>query len=480
MYTPQWYMALYLQIGISVLGLLFAILVLRTGTLTALLAVLLVNCIPIARPPMFLTGLYVHDFLVPVFLALAYFSGRWRGRLGWFAVFAAVVILLWPLTGTVASILTNPTYTWITFCFRRLGALALLLVGLRGAFGDRVQISDFMDASMFMWVCLCVIGVAQQMFALVDTNFVRELAHFQAGRTIQQTGQQAQRSFMGMERMSVAIFGSAFAAYALAMLLLGRRLGTVRSILHAVTVALSWTAVFLTGSRGGLLACAVGTAYVLYRCLRQVGMLNVTRAALLGLVAVAVAVYLIVPVFGAASERFGQTEWSDSIQVRLTIWRWVLNHGIGDKQNLLLGMGGGTDRLMLVRSGWIPHAHNGFLQIMWESGPIGSIVYIVMLAIIFLKLRPVIAGRYAIVNIGARGMFLAGMVMTMTEGFLLDTRPRAYMASSYFILVYAMLVCWTTQMQQDFADEEWPDYARSEEEGEQPAYAPVGTSAAGA
>ncbi len=444
MFSPEWKLALAIYLLTCPLAYIFATKVLHVPKQAALLAVLLFNAIPIANPPGAKTNLFIHDLVLPAVLFLV--VTRADPRLKKFAFLPIIAIFVYPALSTLVGALLNDfeRNAWMVFIFRRLAAVTFLLAGLFGVW-RWASARGFFDTCVVIWIVLAICGILQAN-QLIDVDFRADTLDI--GKVSILESKTAQRGFMGLNRGAVGLWGGCVLNYCLASCVLSMNFRTIRVLTYAVAVMLSLVVIFYAGSRTGMLACFVGTVYSLSRMIHLKAPVNAGRTMLLTFVgAVAVALFM-VPAAEVILSRFEERGGvsSRSFQGRLVVQRKTVQHAFTDGRAAAIGMGGGflelfpktmrrigrgKDRFVEAK-----HPHSEYLEVLWEAGILGLVLYLVMIY----RFWKVIAYSSNSLSFVASGMFIVGVVAGLAVGNFMVTTDRLATYSCTFLFFYGLVI----------------------------------------
>lgn len=403
------------------------------------MAVLLCNSVPVFTLPGFQTPLFVHDVLY--WLLLALMLTRARIHRDWLPglVFVFVAVVGWPFVGIAASLLEGREgYAWASHLYRRWGFFVFFLAGATGIVRS-LRLQQFLDACVVVWLLMSAVGLLQY-FGVVNVDF-QSLNVVDGSRSIVESVL-AQRGFLGLNRGAVGVWGSVFVVYALAQLLYPRRQSVASTLLFAASAASGSVAVLFSGSRTGLVALLVGITVVVLGGVRRI-VVRTSRLVLIGFVLTLFTVPLLRPAAQTLSQRLQGLDNAVSLQsasARINVQALTIGFVLRDVRTASIGRGPGSDEFMRVIGGGINHPHSEYVQILWEAGFVGLLLYLVLLGWWFRLSFRVDSTQQPSLSRGLRGMLAAGAVSGLAVGFLMVTSDR--LSSFGMLMMYIMGLMW--------------------------------------
>lgn len=436
MYSNEWLLAFQIQVAIAICSLIIARLWLDIPWGTALLAISFGNAIPVMEFPGFAAWLYLQDFMVLLLLGslILSLSIRWTTMGG----LTALTLLVWPgLATTLTVFLGIPEgYAWAAFLYRRF-AMVVLVIALAGGSWNKVRASDFLDMWLLIWGGMCVFALFHY-FGFVNLDFFRGL---EKGLASIEEGAAAQRGFLGISRAGTGVLGSTAFAYCLALLLFDPQLGSRRTLLCMTTGTLSFVVVLFSGSRTGFIACMMAVAYLGFRSLQLVRNVRVGRILLGGAFAGILLTGVVARGLDVVRTRLQLREGfqSEGFHARTITQRSLLKVASTNPHVGLVGLGGGTSAHFRFLVGGLSHAHNDYLQFLWEGGFPGFVFFLAWLFMLFRAMQPKNGGYMHVLGIGGQAMMLAGLVMGMAEGHLAAFSTRMIAPSILVLITYCLI-----------------------------------------
>lgn len=436
MNTAEWVLALELHVLIGIAGTIFATVFLRIPLRTVLFAGLLCNSIPLARPPGFQTPMYACDMLVPFLAIVALMRfGRVKSRL---ALVATVTLLAWPVFSTFLNVLLGIDYfTWVTFLYRRFGCLAFFLVGASAAHSED-KTREFLDACAVFWLGLTAAGIGQYM-GLFSVDFVADAG---SRNLVITESFKAQRGFMGLVRGSVGIWGATFATFCVSQMFLSQRPGILRLTLYGATVAMTYTVVLFSGSRTGALACLAGLGFICFHVALRIKRVALVRILVFALAAGGLLAYLLSPALHVIGERFRQAQSVGVVSAaagRFETQLEAIRILTQDPRAGAIGLGGGLTNFKFLVGG-LSHPHNEIIQVAWETGLPGAVIYGVFLILIFVGVRTRNHESVDALGIAGQGFLIAGTVCGLSVGYIMITSTRLATFGMLMFYIFGLLL----------------------------------------
>lgn len=425
---------------LGVLGVLWLCSPARGSPLVLALVALFFNAVPVSPIVGLAAPIYLQDLAVPLALGLTLWRGPPVGDP--LLLLVALAAFLWPALGTLVGLVENVRPLLgenAQFLYRRLAFVLYFGAGLSGVL-RRGQLRQVLDAALVIWVGMSIAGVLQYA-GVLETDLWRWLevdpGDADAGDVLPMT-----RGFMGLNRGAVGVWGSAAASYAFTMLAVAPRRSALRILGYAVAAALSTGAILLSGSRTGLVAAAAGVAFAGAR-LAGAGRIGAATRIVLPVAAIAAAVAVtssdgrldaITGRFAPASSGYGTG------QQRADVQRQTASFVLGDPRALTIGMGHSVaefrrhvgDRFDLS------HSHSEYVEVLYEAGLPGLLLYLALLGALFVRLRPTPGGPDVVS--AARPVLIAGMVAGAAVGHFFITSARLAPFGLLMAFVYGAYV----------------------------------------
>ncbi|MCK4624954.1 MAG: O-antigen ligase family protein [Phycisphaerae bacterium] len=456
--TPQWASALIFQIGIAVIGVIVAVLVLRVRFHTAALAALLFNSITIAKPPGFETPLFIHDFLLPILLIYLLF--RLSKTDNKFVLFAAFAIFLLHLPGTVLGSWLNigVKYGWVSFLYRRLGSLVFLLLGVTGIL-RRVRANEFLETCVVLWIGMAAVGL-MQFLGFVEVNYLVRDDTFLGATIMQSTA--AQKGFLGLNRGAVGLWGATISTYCVAILVLDSNLGVRRFVIYTLAASLSYAVILFSGSRTGLLASAGAIVFLGLRAMLMLKYVKAIRVVAFGILGISLLFFLVMP---GARVVLGRLEGISTFQPELVQNRVrtqlnTIRFVVTNLRAATMGMGGGAGYIQFKASvGGLSQPHNEYLQILWESGIVGLVLYLFLLWKLYFGMKPATPGCRSVLGIAAQSAFVSGMIAALAVGNFMITDARLATYGMVMLFIYGLVMAQMRRYDEaaSYSQDEWSE-----------------------
>ncbi len=452
MYTPELILALQCQAAVLLLTVLIGTLVLRVPWEAALWAGLLFNSLPVTSPPGYDSPLFIHDLLIPV-LAVSTLVGRaWtRDRLVWLVIATALV---WPMTGSLLALgLGEDSNHWIVLGARRVGFILFFVVGLSRIFPG-VRAAHFLDCCVLAWVLMLVPAMLQY-FGFIDTD-IHPLEEVELRGVSIWESAAAQRGFLGLNRGAVGVWGSAVASYCLVNFFLNRRPSRARWILYIVGAVFSYVVILFSGTRTGLLAAVGSGLFICVKLFFVRNQVGTPRIVAFGSVAALAGIYLLGPVVTRIAERFSvESATMGTGQSRVGVQSQTIGYVIGDLRASLVGMGPSPslfyDKVGFKTEDLLQHPHSEFVEVLWQGGFPGLLLYLLMLGAIYCAIGVSRASPFYLYSLAGQSMLVAGMVSGIAVGNIMITTPRLATFGLLMAFVYGRLICDARQARADDA-----------------------------
>lgn len=412
------------QATIAIVALLAGRYVLRVSWATAVAGALLFNSVPLPNPFGFKTPIYLHDVVAPLILVAPALRGvRRGGKVLWLGGLAA---LLWPAIGTALGAVESAGMSdWVEFLVRRLGFVLFFAAGIQGRFKE-VNAAGLLNVGLLVWIGMVAMGLLQYA-GVVDTD-VGYWASGEPSRVSIRESASAMRGFMGLNRGAVGVWGAAMVAYCAASLGAEKARPLLLRYAFYVGILTSFIAILGSGSRTGVIGATAAVLYVLGRSLFEGRRRQLIRIAALALAAV-VAGGGAVTYFdlGVPASRFALESRSlETGEQRARIQGRALEYTFTHPQALLLGMGPATERF--VREvGWelgVAHAHSEYVDVLWQAGLPGLIMYVSYLLALFFGMRARRGDPLNRVGTAGQAMLLAGAVTGLAVGNIFTWSSR--------------------------------------------------------
>jgi hypothetical protein len=440
-YTPELILALQCQAAVIGLTMLIGTFVLRVPWQATVWAGLLFNSLPITAPPGYDTPIFIHDCLVPVLAFITLIGCGWtKDRVIWLVVAAALV---WPMTGSLAAFgLGDDSNQWIAFAARRIGFVIFFVVGISGLL-PTVRAGQFLDCCALAWILMLVPALLQY-FGLIDTD-IHPLEDVELrGASIWESAA-AQRGFLGLNRGAVGVWGSAIASYCLVNFFLHQQPGRARWILYIVGTVFSYVVILFSGTRTGLLAAVGGALFVCVRLFFVRSQVRTRRIVAFGCLAAVAGIYLLGPVVAQIAERFSvESAALGTGQSRLGVQAQTLHYMMQDARASLIGMGPSPiqfyDRVGQNAQDSLQHPHSEFVEVLWQSGVPGLLLYLTMLGAIFCGIAVPRALPFHLESLAGQSMLVAGMISGLAVGNIMITSPRLATFGLLMAFVYGRLI----------------------------------------
>ncbi len=456
MYTEPWYLALKLQILITIVAMLVGKTIFRLKWVPLIFAGLLCFSVPIAQPPGFLTWLLPMDLAMPLILLFSFRGPSLTERR--LVIFFLIILFFWPFVTAMHYVLTESLgFNWVASLWRKLLKVSLFIFGLRWGY-HRLKAKEFMDAVAIIWIGMMVVGIVQ-IFGMLDVDFHSPHAGMLSKLSIMTSGETAQRGFLGLDHGSVGLFGAGLSAYYLIFLLGNYKTNLKNVLLYVVTITLSFFVVFISGSRTGLIACLSGVIYTGYYLVRLRQFNKIICSLFIGCIIAMMAVFLFKPVLLSGSGRFMEMKHIEELgswQFRVRMWKRTIEYVITQPRAIIFGLGEGSQGVAGKAIG-VGAAHNEFLQNLINTGIVGFFLYISMLVTIYIKLgsrrgdaspklppnklrASVAAPELHPESEGMRAAMVTGLVCALTVAFLTNTTLKKMSYSCVFFLGTGALI----------------------------------------
>lgn len=461
MYSAEWKSAFLCQLIIIVTGLIVSRYSFGVPFKVAFWAAMLFNIMPIMVTPGFGRWLFLSDFLIPL-LGLLLLS-----RYVHFRVFmiALLAIFLWPLICTFLGVsIERFGYAWVMYLYRRLGCLVFLAAGASGVVRG-ITARHFFDACTVLWLGMVFAGLLQYL-GVLSVDFRLE-GGMEAGVSVAESIT-AQHGFMGFNRGAVGVCGATIATYCITVLFLEHQLGVQRFLLYSVTVALTYTVILFSGSRTGLVACLAGLGFVVLRCLLRLGQVRLARVIGFTLIALVVVVYFVAPtiaVVGGRVQNLLDESLDESSGGRVGLQVATIKYVLSGLRPAIVGMGGGAG-MHFTRMFRAAHSHSEYIDILWETGILGLLLYLLFLWKLYRSMRPVPGEPFDIMGLAGQTVLFAGMVCGLAIGNIMITSSR--LATFGYTMCFAYGLILNRFGQNHYALDEFDDayYYMSEHESE--------------
>jgi hypothetical protein len=440
-YTPELILALQCQAAVIVLTVLIGTFALRVSWQTALWASLLFNSLPITTPPGYDTPIFIHDFLVPVLAFMTLLGRAWtKEKVIWLV---AATALVWPMTGSlVAASLGEDGNQWIVFAARRIGFVIFFVVGFSGLL-PTIRAAQFLDCCVLAWVLMLVPALLQY-FGLIDTDIhSMDYIEFRGVSILESAA--AQRGFLGLNRGAVGVWGSAIASYCLVNFFLNQQPGRVRWILYMLGTVFSYVVILFSGTRTGLLAAVGSGVFVCLRLFFVRRQVRTWRIVAFGSVAALTGIYLLGPAVTRIAERFSvESAASGTGQSRAGVQAKTIHYTIQDLRGSLIGMGPSPSQFY-DRVGWnteeaLQHPHSEFVEVLWQSGFLGLLLYLAMLGAIYFGIGVQRNLPFHLQSLAGQSMLVGGMISGLAVGNIMITGPRLATFGLLMAFVYGRLI----------------------------------------
>jgi O-antigen ligase len=454
-YTPELILALQCQAAVIVLTVLVGIFVLRVPSQTAVWAGLLFNSLPVTSPSGYDTPIFIHDMLVPVLAFMTLLGRAWtKDRIIWLV---AATALVWPMTGSlVAFSLGEDGNQWIVFAARRIGFVFFFVVGLSGLL-PKIRGGQFLDCCVLAWV-LMLIPALLQYFGVIDTD-IHPLEEVELRGVSIWESAAAQRGFLGMNRGAVGVWGSAIASYCLVNFFLNQQSGRARWLLYIVGAVFSYVVILFSGTRTGLLAAVGGALFVCVRLFVVRNQVRAPRILAFGSVAVLAGIYLLGPAVARIAERFSvESAALGTGQSRIGVQAQTINYLVQDLRASVIGMGPSAtqfyDRVGQKTEDLLQHPHSEFLEVLWQGGFLGLLLYLAMLGGIYFGISVPRTSPFHRQSLAGHSMFVAGIISGLAVGNIMITTPRLATFGLFMAFVYGRLTRDARLARADSAQEE--------------------------
>ncbi len=437
--TPQWALALTFQIAIAVIGVVVAVLVLHVRFRTAVLAALLFNSIQIAEPPGFETSLFIHDFLLPFLLIyLLFHLSKTDNK---FVLFAAFAIFLLYLPGTLLGSWLNlgVKYGWVTFLYRRFGSLVFLLLGVTGILRG-VRANEFLETCVVLWIGMATVGL-MQFLGFVEVDYLVRDDTFLGATIMQSTA--AQKGFLGLNRGAVGLWGATISTYCVAILVLDSNLGVRRFVIYTLAASLSYAVILFSGSRTGLLASVGALVFLGLRAMLMLKYVKAIRVVAFGILGISLLFFLVAPGAKVVLDRLEGVSTlqpglvQDRVRTQLNTIRFVVTN----PRAATMGMGGGAGHIQFKASvEGLSQPHNEYLQVLWESGILGLVFYLLLLWKLYFGMKPATPGYRSVLGIAVQSAFVAGMIAALAIGNFMITDARLATYGMVMLFIYGLVM----------------------------------------
>ena len=436
MYTAQWYLALEVQIVITIIALVMGRIAFKISWQTLLLASLLCFSVPVVTPPGLLTYLLPADLALPLLLIIALTAPKTKDRrIVWFF---AITLLLWPVLGTLFhAVITAFSYGWVTFLYRRLLLVCLFYLGATGKFTKTKGI-DIIQAVMIIWTFMTIVGVLQ-VFGFLDVDFSVRTADWANRRSILETVSAAQRGFLGLDRGAVGTYGSGMIAIATALFLFEPKIRKPELILYLSCIIFSGLVIFLIGSRTGILATSGALAYLAFASLKSLKRVRkarfVSAAVLLGPIVIYKSLQFLALASGRISDSY---RTAASLEHRLSRQLSTLEYAVSNFRGAIFGFGGAALGYTQAVFG-LGKPHNEYLQHLQDSGWIGLITYMLLMVLIFKRFRPRVGPDLAVYGVVGRAALFSGMICGLATSFFTFTSEDKFIYGMVISFVFGRL-----------------------------------------
>jgi hypothetical protein len=421
-YSNEWWLALVALLIIGLGTIAGARRVFKVPYSAAILAVGLTIPLPLMRVPGFETPIIVQD-LVAISLAIGLlFRPVWRKEPT--LALVAIAVLGWPFVSTVVGVFgsADPGLGWVVHIYRRVLIVVLFAAAVWGVY-RRVYAIDFLDSVVISWIGMAAVGTLQYL-GLFSVD-IYGTAPWQQGAISVMESTQAQRGFLGLNRGAVGVWGSGIAAYSLARLFTRRQLTAGPLVIYSTAITLSLVVILFSGSRTGLLALAIASCYVLG--VGQIGAskLGLVRMGVVLLSGLLAAYLLVIPgstVVGSRLTGLADLSTVESVTARADIQRATIRRVGSDAGSLLWGHGPDPREFRARVDERFGHPHSEYVQILWESGLVGLLLYLSLITVLFGRSNSV-RNDYSFA-LGTRAILIAGLVTGTGVGFLMITGER--------------------------------------------------------
>ena len=223
-------------------------------------------------------------------------------------------------------------------------------------------------------------------------------------------------------------------AYCSTHLFLDRRLGGAKFTIYVLAAVLSAVVILFSGSRTGAVACAAGMGYVGLKALRLIRHARIGRITVFAAIGGGIALYFLVPALVTVSERMETGIGGDSFQARVRSQTETVKYVLSHAQASLIGMGHDPAKFH-ARVGLLSHTHSEYVQVLWNSGVPGLLLYLLFMYRLYVGLRSRAGPQPDVMGIAAQAMLFVGLVVGLTIGNLMITGDRlaAYGMMTMFV-----------------------------------------------
>src|SRR6185503_6240842 len=273
----------------------------------------------------------------------------------------------------------------------------------------------------------------------------------------------AQRGFLGLNRGAVGVWGSGIASYCLVNFFLDQRPTGARWILYIIGAVLSYVVILFSGTRTGLLAAVGAAVFVCVRLFFVRNQVRTRRIVAFGSVAALAGIYLLGPVITPITERFRvESATLGTGQSRVGVQVETINYMIQDLRASLIGMGPSTaqfyDRVGQKAEDSLQHPHSEFVEVLWQGGFLGLLLYLAMLAAIYFNIAVPSTSRFHLQSLAGQSILIAGMISGLAVGNIMITAPRLATFGLLMAFVYGRMIrdaraARASDAQEDLADE---------------------------
>jgi O-antigen ligase len=188
-----------------------------------------------------------------------------------------------------------------------------------------------------------------------------------------------------------------------------------------------------------------GALFVCVRLFFVRNQVHTRRIVAFGCLAAMAGVYLLGPVVTRIAERFSvESAALGTGQSRVGVQAETLLYMVQDARASLIGMGPSPtqfyDRVGQNAQDSLQHPHSEFVEVLWQSGVPGLLLYLTMLGVIFRGITVPRTLPFHLESLAGQSMLVAGMISGLAVGNIMITSPRLATFGLLMAFVYGRLI----------------------------------------